>query len=384
MQLREQIEADIRRWDQITSHRTGTRGDAETADWLAAELTHAGLDPVLHRFPFHRRVLKRCEIMVRNRIAEGVPLFDGGFTGAQVLSAPLAPLGGSPDTIAITQFTPFAGHPSNDHLENARLQARHQAIVAVARGEGVREGLALLNADKWQAPYGPPVLQVATLHRDWLTAEARDGSEGEFVSHTSLEATEASNVQAAIKGTDPDLAPLVIMTPRSGWWHSTSERGGGVATWLTCAREYALDPPLRDIIFTANTGHELGHVGLDAWLAEQHHLIAGAHAWFHLGANFAAHESKVRIQASSQTLLDLMREAMHRHDVSPDTHTEVGDRPYGEARNIHDGNGRFISILGSNPLFHHPDDRLPDSVDMEATVRYVSALLTVTRELARA
>ena len=44
----------------------------------------------------------------------------------------------------------------------------------------------------------------------------------------------------------------------------------------------------RDVIFTANTGHELGHTGLDLFLEKNPKLIKEAHVWMHLGANFAA------------------------------------------------------------------------------------------------
>ena len=42
--------------------------------------------------------------------------------------------------------------------------------------------------------------------------------------------------------------------------------------------------------------------------------------------------------------------------VSPD--------PLGQARDIYDGGGQFISLHSSNTLFHHPDDRWPHSVDI--------------------
>ncbi|NJN05647.1 MAG: hypothetical protein HC814_03640 [Rhodobacteraceae bacterium] len=57
----------------------------------------------------------------------------------------------------------------------------------------------------------------------------------------------------------------------------------------------------RDVIFTANTGHELGHTGLDYFLRGKPGLIAQAHVWVHLGANFAAkHGSGVRLQYSDE------------------------------------------------------------------------------------
>ena len=58
--------------------------------------------------------------------------------------------------------------------------------------------------------------------------------------------------------------------------------------------------------------------------------------------------------------------------------TPIGTRPYGEARNIFDGGGRFVSILGGNQLFHHPADRWPEAVDLQSTQRWVAALVQLS------
>lgn len=47
----------------------------------------------------------------------------------------------------------------------------------------------------------------------------------------------------------------------------------------------------------------------------------------------------------------------------------LGERPGGEARNIHDLNGRYVSFLGTNAWFHQEDDRWPETVDVAQTVR---------------
>ena len=37
---------------------------------------------------------------------------------------------------------------------------------------------------------------------------------------------------ARVAGADAALAPIAVLTPRSGWWHCAGERGGGIAIWL--------------------------------------------------------------------------------------------------------------------------------------------------------
>jgi len=380
--MRARIERDLQGWDAIVDHRTGTKGDARTAQWLSGELAQAGVEPTLVWFDFQRRVLNDCHVAAGGERADGVPLFDGGYTDAAGLLAPLSGLGGDTD-IGLTLFGPGLWHPGTQALDKARRSETQQAIVAVAAGDRIRPGLSLLNADHYTAPYGPPVLQVGTEQLQWLEAARETAEPVRFVAHVTLENTKAGNVQAQIEGAYPRLAPLVIMTPRSAWWTCTSERGGGIALWLECARHFAANQPDRSVIFTANTGHELGHVGLDHYLKSAPGLVKQAHAWVHLGANFAAVNSQVRFQASTEALLNQSLAALTARGIDKRTVTPVGERPLGEARNIYDGDGNYISLLGDNDLFHHPDDRWPEAVDLDRTVAINQAMLEVIDRLAR-
>ena len=380
--MRTRISKDIQSWDAIGDHRTGTKGDELTAQWINSELRQLGLEPVIDWFDFQRRVLHECYVACADKRADGVPLFDGGYTDAAGLQAPLSNLGRTSD-IGLTLFGPGPWHPGTKDLEQARRKDAHQAIVAVAAGDLVRPGLSLLNADDYTEPYGPPVLQVATEHLQWLEA-ARDAAEPvRLVAHVTLEHTQASNVQARISGADTSLPPLVIMTPRSAWWTCTSERGGGISLWLECARHFAANRPDRTVIFTANTGHELGHVGLQRYLNSVPELVSHAHAWVHLGANFAAMDSDLRFQASTQELMSQGLAALTARGIDERIVTPLGERPLGEARNIYDGDGNYVSLLGSNGLFHHPEDRWPEAVDLDRTLALNQAMLEVVDRLAR-
>ncbi len=383
--MREQIASDIRGWDAIPDHRTGTEGDAATAEWLASLLGAAGVEPHIDAFPFARRVPHECSVAVEGpagRTAPGLPLFDGGLTDAAGLTGPLTGLTDGSGGIAVARYE-SSGSAATEALLRARKSDRHAAIVAVAEGRLVEPGLAPINADAYGAPFGPPVLQVGSEHAAWLDAAAARGASARLTAHMSIEQTVAGNVQARIGGTQPALAPLVIMTPISAWWTCTAERAGGVAAWLACLRRFAAERPDRDVIFAANTGHELGHVGLDRYLRANPGLGAGAHAWIHLGANFAARDGAVRCQASDEALLRLGTTALTRAGVAAEAVAPVGRRPGGEARNIHDAGGRYFSLVGGNRWFHHPDDRWPHTIDLDKTERVTRAVLAVAAALAR-
>ena len=241
-----------------------------------------------------------------------------------------------------------------------------------------------MNAPDFKEPFGPPVLQVASQHRDWLDAAAAAGATARVVAHATRRPEEVFNVTAPLLGTERSLPPLIVMTPRSGWWTCASERGGGIAVWLEMIRGMAAAPtPKRTTVFLASTGHELGHYGLQEFLRTRTRLIAGAGAWIHLGANFgAAVGAGSRLQASTAELQALALEALEDAGTTPDRLHPVGTRPAGEADSIHDGGGDYISILGANGLFHHPHDRWPAAVDVDRIARSAQAFIDIGLTLA--
>ena len=173
---------------------------------------------------------------------------------------------------------------------------------------------------------------------------------------------------------------MTVVTPKSAWWVCTAERGGGIAVWLALLRHFAANRPARDVVFIATSGHELGHLGLDHFLATND--APPSHGWIHLGANFAAVDSRIRLQASDAELMNMAHGTLSAHGVTVSTRTPLGERPGGEARNIHDLGERYVSLLGSNRWFHHPDDRWPTTVDLDNTGRIARAALAIATHLA--
>ena len=381
-ELQDQIVADIRGWDAIEDHRTGTEGDAATSAWLAGLARDAGAKPEVQAFAFDRWVLGNCAVAVNGRGADGVPLFDGGMTGPAGVQGTLATLADGEAGIGVGQIGNAAPPGANERFARARAAGNCPALVAVAAMDSDVPGLALQNADRFVDPFGPPVLQVASQEGHWLLSAAARGESAMVVVDVALESATASNVVASIAGRDATLAPVVVMTPKSAWWTCTAERGGGIVVWLALLRHFAANQPRRTVIFTANTGHELGHTGLDHFLEESPALAKAAHVWIHLGANFVAKDSERRLQTSDAGLQALAEQSMAAHDVRPQTIRSPGERPFGEARNIYDGGGRYLSWLGSNRWFHHPTDRWPDTIDLDSANRMTQAMLEIANTIA--
>jgi hypothetical protein len=55
--------------------------------------------------------------------------------------------------------------------------------------------------------------------------------------------------------------------------------------------------------------------------------------------------------------------------------------PGGEAEVIHRGGGRYVSVIGSNLLFHNPADRGSAMSDAHIIARFADAFLDIARAL---
>lgn len=378
---RERIARIVREYDAQGDHRTGSPVDAESGRWLADRVDEAGLVPEIEWMGFSRIGVQAAYVEVSGRWAEGVPLFDGGFTDEAGVTGALGALDGNGE-IGLGHVGPRTG---SDFPAYRRATAQRAAVtVTGGPANGVPEGLALLNAPDFKEPFGPPVLQVASRHRAWLDAAAASGATARVVAHVTRRPEEVFNVTATLRGTEPSLAPVFVMTPRSGWWTCASERGGGIAVWLEMIRGMTAAPtPRRTTVFLASTGHELGHYGLEEFLRTRSRLVRSAAAWIHLGANFgAAVGGDPLLQASTIGLQERALEALQRSGETSARLRAAGAPPAGEARHIHAGGGTYLSVIGANGLFHHPWDRWPDAVDVDRIERYARAFTDVGLQLA--
>jgi hypothetical protein len=377
--VQHRIGAVIHAYAEQGFHRTGTEVDRASADWLADEVRALGLQPMLEEFSLNRVDPLDASLVMNGRKIEGLPLFDGGFTNATGIAGSLGALN-SDAPIGFAELAPNAA--AAGALGEARRKNRHQAIVVVTRG--ARPGFCPSNADSFLRPFGPPVLQIASEEAPFLADRARESANAALTAHAERTQSLAFNVVATVPGSDESAAPVVVMTPRSGWWSCASERGGGLAIWLEIMRAVYAAKPVRDVLFVASSGHELGHLGLDDFIERRLGLVPQAKAWIHLGANIGAAQGPGNIlQASNGELETMMADAMAVAGLVIDRRHPRDVEPLGEARNIHRGRGRFISIIGKNDLFHSPDDRGPEVIDLKVIERFAKAFATVATSLAR-
>jgi hypothetical protein len=376
--VQRRISSVIRAYEGQGFHRTGTTVDQVSGDWLANEVRGIGLEPTREEFSFGRVDPVAAFLVAKDRRIEGLPFFDGTSTGLEGIAGTLGNLNGDA-TIGLTEIPPNAAE--SGALGDARRQNRHRAIVVVTRG--ARPGFCPSNAESFLRPFGPPVLQVASDEAAFLTDCAQRASNVLLTVHVERVQARAFNVVAVVSGTSKGAAPLVVMTPRSGWWWCASERGGGLACWLEIMRAMLETKHFRDVVFVASSGHEIGHRGIDNFIERHPGIISRAKAWIHLGANIGAAQGPGNcLQTSDDELQSMMTEVMTKIGLQIDQRVPRGNMPRGEAGNIHRGDGRYISIIGNNALFHNTSDRGPKAVDLTVIESFATAFTLVTKSLA--
>jgi len=135
------------------------------------------------------------------------------------------------------------------------------------------------------------------------------------------------------------------------------------------------------VVMTANSGHELGHLGLDDFLARRPGWERDA-LWLHWGANLGAAGGRLSVMSSSEELRVLATSELARAGQRPDVLAPVTQVPSGETRDIHRAGGRYVTLVGTNPWFHLPQDRLPHTVDTQAVTRIAAGAAGLVQRLA--
>lgn len=359
----------LRAWDGQGLHRTATAGDQAGADWLATEAAALGGEVSVEEFALDRLDPVHAFLEIADVRIPAVPAFDAPPTEASGIEGRLGA------EIAAAVLSPRDVY--SGRYRELRGSGGHRAFVILCAGE--EPGIALLNAEQFREPYGAPAIHVASEASEAVLAATAGHAPARVVSHSSRTPARGRNIAVALPA--PAIAsgraPLVVMTPRSSWWQSTAERGGGIVCWLEALRALIAEPPKQPVVFTANSGHELGHLGLDDFVARRPGIEEGA-TWVHFGANIGAAGGQLSLMSASAELRALATAELPEAALIPATLV-----PSGETRDIHKKGGRYLTLVGTNRWFHLPQDRWPRSVDVGAIARIAAVGAGIVRSLAR-
>jgi len=379
--LEERIASVLQAFDAQGNHRTGTAVDKISAEWLSAEVQRLGINPSLEPFSLNRVDPQLAYVRIGNRRIDGIPMFDGGFTGAAGVRGRLGPLGSDVEVGLATISPTDVSHTAVGDIIPLARRSRHSAIILIT-GAG-RPGLFLSNAPAFQNPAGPPMLQVSNVDATWLEQQARDGAQATVVAYVTRTPAQAFNVIASIVGREASLSPLVVMAPRSGWWQCVSEQGSRLVHWLEIMRTLVGAKPLRTCHFVALSGHELGFIGIAPYIEKRPDLIKGAEVWIFLGSDIGQPGQTNLIHAADEALERWLVAALAREGIAVDVKAQHDSKARGETAFIQSAGGRFVTLACGSSVFHSVEDRWPEAVDVTLLARYAKAISEGVLELAQ-
>jgi len=372
VQAIERVARWLQAWDSQGTHRTGTPGDLAGAAWLAEQAQALGASAITETFALDRLDPLAAFLDCDGQRIDAVAVFDAPATPDAGVTGRLGPAG-SDAAIAVAELAPQAVY--SGEYRALRDSTKHAGLVVITKGP--LPGLALLNAEQFRTPYGAPAVHVSSESGEMIRAAMQRGASARLVSTSRRVPSQAPNVVARVPGHDAVRPPLVVMTPRSSWWQSTAERGGGIVCWLESLRALLRIYPVCDVEFTANSGHELGHLGLDDFVARRPgwdgSAERGGAVWVHYGANIGAAGGRLSLISNDDALRSVAQAALAAARQPPDVMPPKTLTPSGETRDIHRGGGRYVTLVGSNSWFHMPQDRWPDTVDVPAIARIAAA-----------
>lgn len=352
-------------FDASGVHRMCAPGDMASGEWLCDEAAKAGADVARMRVTTERTVVDEAYIECAGERFDGLPMFDSPPTARAGINGKLVACGETGE-VGFIELPPNAASIKGMRFEDMRRNCGHAAIVVATRVAGA--SLAPINAQYYDAVFGPPVLQVAGLHHSFLAQQVQWTPPVTLTSLHRREPAESFNVKARLAAGSAST-PLVVLTPRTGWWESTAERAGGLAAWLAAVSTAAALRERRslrhDLHAYATCGHELGHLGLQALLAQVPELLRESVGWLHLGANLGcASSAALTLRASDPAEADRMRELLGSEGYAPELiRVEPISNAAGEARDVMERGGRVLSLIGSNAHFHAASDRWPGNVN---------------------
>ncbi len=370
-------------YDAQGNHRTGTAVDEASARWLAGEVRKLGVRAASEPYSLKRLDPEDCYLRIDGRRIEGVPLFDGGLTSRSGVSGSLGEAGGRAGIVLTSAGMSLAATSSASSKIASLAELRSgssKGIVLLT--EGRRAGLSLLNATRFSDPFGPPVLQVSSSEREWLLERVRSKTPATLVVNARRTAARSYNVIGKISGTRKHLRPLVISTPRSGWWQCAGERGGGLACWLEVMRVLAGNRPKRDCLFVAFSGHELGFIGIREFLKRHPEILGLAHTWIHFGANLGSPREPLRIQCADPQLEAGVLEILQSEGAMVNPLAGNNGPPRGEVSVLKNSGVRYLAPICASELFHHSSDRWPEAVDLVALSKCASAFSLIASKIA--
>jgi hypothetical protein len=387
---------DLIAYYNLGDHRTATKGDLRTSDWIATELRKAGFVTSFESFTVNQFFVSKTNLVVDGTVMASFPLWPPRTTGPGPIEARLAVYDRNRSaqmagTIALLKF-PFDARssllPGSIHGELIEGASRARARAAIAITEGPTGEIIALNSMPDLRPWPIPVLLAPGRKARELTDAAAGGARASLLLDGKDEpAAAARNVVGRLR---TGKKVIVVSTPQSGWFRCAGERGPGIGLFLGLARwasKHLLDTGL---IFVSTSGHELGEVGMEHFLREQAPSSGSTTVWLHLGAGIATwkwEQGEIGLRRLKE--VDANRLLMCSKDLEPVLTPLFADlaglkpdtsRAVGEMELLLDHGYRAFAIAAGHRYHHTPADN-PETTAPELLEPVAAALVNALQAI---
>lgn len=293
----ESLYDDLLHFTGMGEHRCGTEVDLQTSRWIRDELQRAGLEVELQRFPVRVFDIRRCTVTCEGIVYRAHPEWYPTGTGPEPVRGPLATLaeGASLDELRgriwLTETDTSAGLLAAEELSDdlkGRIDAAGRAgalaaVVVVHHRSFELAGRNNHDPKQNQAPWcSIPIVGIAAKHREPLLAAVRHGAEAEvLLDGVDRRDGHADNV---IGRTGAGEKLICISTPSSCHFRGGGERAPGVVLLLGLARWLGEREAGARYLLLADSGHEIGGLGLKTFDATRLPPADEVTCWIHLGS----------------------------------------------------------------------------------------------------
>jgi hypothetical protein len=379
---------DLITYYNLGEHRTASPGDQKTSDWLNSELKKAGMRTAFQPFGLRQFFLSKSALVVDGNPIASFPLWPPNTTGGNPITAPLIEYHPSErlnGMVALIRF-PFdaraaivKGSARGELITGAaKLGAR--GIIAIT--EGPSGEIIALNVQEDMQPWPVPVLLAPSRSEPLLrAASARRAIVSVLIDgRVDLHATARNVIGRIGRGN----RSVVVSTPQSGWFRCAGERGPGIALWLGLARWVRKNPSDLSYVFVSTSGHELGGLGIRAFLDSEAPPRGSVAAWIHLGAGIATWRWQQTDKGMARTReVDSNRLLMYSPSLASTVVPLFADLPglkpgsqsVGEYRDIAKAGYRTMAIAAAH-MFHHTPADSPEVTSPELLEPVATALVS--------
>jgi hypothetical protein len=287
---------DVIAYYNLGEHRTASEVDLRTSQWLLEQLRAAGLKATFQSFSLRQFFIRQTRLAIGEKTIRAFPLWFPRTTGPDPLSGTLAVLeksaeqGSFKGRLAVVKFPAEAGTAvvkGSIHSEIILAAAKAGASGVVAVTESATKEIVALNSPAGAEPWPIPVVLAGSRDEPTLMAAVKSGARVSLLLEgDDDQEAKAKNVIARV---DRGKDLIVVSTPQSGWFRCAGERGPGIALFLGLARWASRRPSGASFLFVSTSGHELGGLGMRAFLEELTPPPERVLCWIHLGAGIATY-----------------------------------------------------------------------------------------------